>query len=866
MSIATSETLGTDQIVLGATSAGNGVYVYAQDLSSAWQLQQTITPPPSTGGSFAKTVATSGDAILVSDQDYTDPTFYAGAAHLYLRTGSSWADPPVRHTLQPVDVEGFDNYGRSVGLDGVHAIVGSLVDYAPSHGKVLFYGVGPDSDGDGIGDACDICPFVPNGPLVSTCIAGAVTPCEQNAHCDTSPGSLDGQCSEALGVCVAGLSQVCTADADCDSGVGTGDGVCAAEQFDVCDASYRVADELLPPGRPEYADAVPSTYALAEVFPPERAFYYDKVYCVSGTPANCSQWEGRWFVSEPGEMEIQWKNAGGQPVGDPVTYVALDRAATPPDEATYAVDGVQYLRNWVQVGAGAPVTIDTNFTLTIQYNTTFLYNNPPVTPSDVHVTANAVQTTTTKTGRIVFQYTDGPNGRLVGFEVVDIRNFPTPSAVPVDVGRRLDIPPGADCKARFITNAQLGGFPAAWQRTEAPLEVWPIRPEGSAANFVVGWYEVAAFTGNCWHHSIRRFMFNWPADPQPFVVDAGEHDPSIVELPVGDGDTYCQAAVVYPGPFDGPRAVINGGNRFSADLPGFAVVRFDVQDDQPGATCFANRVDVKFEVILAQDRQAPYFEVTGEGVYEGEFDAPIGKQLAHPLHHPDTPLYPFGYRYSGGPFAEEIYNETRQIFPVNSSDVHGLMEVWWFEEGAYAPKTHWPFRVGRYNAHWPVGLDAGDPIIIASRSGAGEYPPRSLIYHLGTPGGPQTLNGWNPNDEHSILLPIAGSLRAFAVRDDNPWDVTSGHPHTIVQYPEMRCAEDDNLCIDEGDCGAGQTCDPTGLWRMGVHRVIAEQSPYFFDYTEFPNQADPSEPLPVVAGLPIDPLFPVNFGAAACLL
>lgn len=756
-----------------------------------------------------------------------------------------------------------------------------------------------DADDDGTGDVCDNCPYAANGSTVRTCVAGAVTPCMQDEDCDTSPGALDGLCSVPLGFCVAGLSFDCTSNAHCESGPGAGDGICGGIQTDgesipdligqlcdncpedtnpnqadfngnglgdVCDPAWNIADELVPPDDPAYDAAAPAAYPTATVSPPTGAFYYDRVFCAVGTPQSCSSWEGRWFVNEPGVISIQWKNLAGNPVGDPVVYVATESVGTPPPGASYDTEQARFYFDWVAQGAGAPVMIDTNFSLTIRYNSTFLINSPPVTPSDVHVVSNTVQAPNGKSGRVVFQYTDGPTGRLVGFEVVDVGEFGTPPQEDVDVGRQLAIPTGADCKARFITNALQAGFTAAWQRDEAPLEVWPIRPEGNASNFVIAWYDEIPFTGNCWHHSIQRFTSDWPADPQPFVVvDDAQADTSVVRLPVGDDDTYCQATVVYPGQFTAPRAQITAGTQFSASAPGYAVVRFDIKEDLPSTTCSANRIGVEFEVIRAYDHNAPFIPATGEGVNEGVFAAPIGTQLSHAEHATNAPLFPFGFRYSGRPFAPDIYADSGQIFPVNSSEVHGPLEVWWFEEGAYAPSVYWPFRVGIYQASWPVGDSLGDPIIIASRSGAGAYPPGSEIHHLGTFGGASTIDGWNPNDEHSVLLPIAGSLRAFAVRDDNPWAVNSGHPYTLVKYPEKRCATQGNLCIDEADCGAGESCDSNGLWRMGVHRVFAEQSPYFFDYSQFPNQSDPTEFLPVLAGLPIDPLFPVNFGAAACL-
>lgn len=981
VSIAKSETLGLEQIVVGAPFCNRGfltggsvsdtgtAYVYSRNLFQ-WDLQRTLTE---SGGNrdandnFGRSVATSGDAILVGIYGSDVTATNAGAANLFYRQGSSWLDAPLAFHLRGSNVTSGARMGQSVALDGRYGLVGAHLDAQGGSGSGAAYliGVGPDTDGDGIvdtcdncpfdsnpnqadadndgagdvcdicpgfddwedpdgdglpsgcdncpdvanvdqadvdgdgiGDACDNCPFVANGPLLSTCVAGAITPCATDQQCDTSAGAGDGNCAVPLGFCVGGMTFHCTNHAHCDSSGGAGDGVCAASQADgetvpdfvgdlcdncpndtnpnqadfngnglgdVCDPFWNIADELVPPNEPDYAAAVPAAFALATVTPPGNAFYYDKVFCAQGTPQSCSQWQGRWFANEPGVITIQWKDLGNNPIGDPVIYVITDSVGGPPPGSSYGKAAVRYFLDWVNQGSGAPVTIDTNFTLTIRYNSTFLPNSPPSIPSDVHVLAGVMRTETGKTGKIVFQYTDGPAGRLTGFEVVDIGNYGTPSALVVEVGRKLDIPPGADCKAHFITNALSGGFAAAWQRIEEPLDVWPIRPEANASNLVIGWYDVAAATGNCWHHSIRRYISDWPADPQPFVVvNDATPDPSIVLLPVGTADTYCQATVVFPGPLTAPRAQIAGGNQFSASATGYAVVRLDVKDSLPGATCGSDRVDVKFEVIRAFDHLTPYNAVTGEGVHEGAFAAPIGTQIEHPLQDSNTPLFPFGYRYSGQPFADTIYNDSGQIFPVNSSDVNGPLEVWWFQEGNYAPNTYWPFRVGQYLAQWPTGGQIGAPIVIASRSGAGSYPPGSQVYEVGVHGGANTALGWNPNDEHATLLPIAGSLRAFAVRDDNPWGANSGHPYTLIQYPEMLCSTGANPCIDEAQCGAGETCDPTGLWRMGVHQVIGEQTPYLFNYTHFPNQSDPTQLLPVLAGLPIDPLFPVNLGAAAC--
>ncbi len=956
VSVAYSETLGADQIIIGEPYFDRPGTTPVQDVGRAviyspngggWAQQRTIVGN-NAGERAGWSVSTSGDVMLAG----TDGAISGAVppSHLLLRGDNAWTNPITLGLIGEDSVVG-DQFGQAVGVDGSNAIIGAFLasQVFADAGAGYVFAIQPDGDGDGIADVCDNCPLEPNlnqvdgdgdglgdacdncpadaggdqtdtdgdgagdqcdncpllanGPTLRTCIAGAVTLCTIHEDCDTSPGANDGVCSAPLGSCVAGLITFCDsfsgdADAECDSVPNAGDGVCGGVQADtdsladlvgdlcdncpaqpnanqadfngnglgdVCDPAWNIADELLPPDDPAYAAVTPGAYDMADVSPPTGAFYYDKVSCIVGSPQACSQWEGRWFFNEPGIVTVQWKDINGQSAGDPVVYVVSDSVGAPPKGATYDTAEVHYFLDWYDQGAGAPVMIETNFDVAIRYNSTFLKNNPPTVQSDVYIVADIVQTSTQMEGRIVFQYTDGPGGRLMGFEVVEIGSFGTPSAKAQDVGRQLAIPEGADCKATLLTNALQSGFPAAWQRAEAPLEVWPIRPEGNAANFVVAWYDEVSFTFNCWHHSIERFVTNWPADPQPHVVvNDGQLDPPIVFLPVGETDAYCAAVVMYPGPLTAPRAQIVNGSEFTASAPGHAVVRFDIKENLPGAQCVNDRIGVRFEVIRVYDHFDAYNSLTDQGVYEGVHAAVIGTQITHAEHDSDAPFYPFGYLHDGQPFAADVYNETGQIFPINTSDVHGTLEVWWFEEGAYAPETYWPHRVASYDCDWPTPSERGPDIVIASRSGAGSYPDGSQIYHAGAYAGPTNIDGWNPNDEHAILLPIAGSLRAFAVRDDNPWSVNSGHPYVIVKYPEKFCSVGENLCNDEGDCGGGKSCDANGLWRMGVHHVVNEQSPFFLDYSTFPNQSDPTEMLPVLAGLPIDPLFPVNFAAAAC--
>ncbi|UCC32731.1 MAG: hypothetical protein JSU86_10690, partial [Phycisphaerales bacterium] len=939
-----------------------------------------------------------------------------------------------------------------------------------------------DSDGaDGVGDVCDNCPDRRNSNQADfdgdgfgdVCDPAFGVGSELNPPRVCSGGSEDGS--------------ACLSDDDCPP-----DGACVlAPGYEQADYAATAAAYMKCIGGPD--DGLPcaedfdcdSTEAVNAVCGPRGFFYYAKVY-----GNDLDGWEGRFFVNEPGaEIEIQWRNSSSVAIGDPVTYVATDNVAEAPADAPYTVAGVQYFLDWVEAVGNrdaAPVHIDTDYQLVRRFNSTYLKNNPPQEPADVELQGTEVKVNNTTEGKMIFQYTDGPGGRLAGFEVIDIRNFgDAAAAFPVDVGEQLEIPDwpdGADCRAILVANpADGGGFKAGWQRIEAPLEIWPIRPEPTSARFIVVWYQSTPFSPDCqarthgWHYTVRRYVSDWPPDPQEHVVvtDDAVDDPPVVFAPVAEEDTYCDAELMYPGALTPPYATLDGGI-FAASAEGYAVLRFDRKGTEPGSTCANNRVGVEFEVVRCYDHVNP-------AVHDGTVSAPIGTQLWDPEHRVEAPNFPYGRLFvnpdtqTSPPYAEAIYLDTGQIFPVNTSAHHGDLEVWWFEEsrgearlwstfsgggaefqlngsaavvsgvgqltpaessqigsliftrpspafsgfhasfdfrigggsGAdgmsfavlgtdsfdtstlisedgpppgtsisvsfdtyynpgddpddnhisvrvngdlvgseYTPsfdlnnnewhrigidyvgeqltvtvtpsggtpeivfdeslaayalpaslnallgfgartgglhdehnvdnvavtweeglEIYWPHKVVRYHAEWPTTDDPADPnddpIIIASRAGAGAYPDGAEIYAVGVFQGPEDLPGWNPNDEHGQILPIAGVNRAFAVRDDNPWNVTSGHPHTLVYYPQRECSEGGNWCVDEGDCTTGP-CDLNGLWGMGVHEVIGEDGTHDFDYTHFPNQSDPSQSDPVVAGLPIDPLFPVNFGKDLC--
>lgn len=120
-----------DVVVIGAPtdnlSAGSdagSVYVFERN-GANWQQSIKLTQPgAATGDLFGASVAVSGGAILVGSpsDDVTGLGADVGSAHLFQRTGGTWA---FTARLLASDAGSLDRFGTTVALSGNLAAVGS---------------------------------------------------------------------------------------------------------------------------------------------------------------------------------------------------------------------------------------------------------------------------------------------------------------------------------------------------------------------------------------------------------------------------------------------------------------------------------------------------------------------------------------------------------------------------------------------------------------------------------------------------------------------------------------------------------------------------------------------------------------------
>jgi len=132
-SFGTSVAIAGDTIVVGAplddTAAGGdsgSAYVYVRS-GTTWTEQQKLTASDAaTIDQFGFSVSISGDTVVVGAFTHDTPAgLDAGAAYVYVRTGTTWTE---QQKLLAPDALASDHFGCSVAVSGDTAVAGACTD------------------------------------------------------------------------------------------------------------------------------------------------------------------------------------------------------------------------------------------------------------------------------------------------------------------------------------------------------------------------------------------------------------------------------------------------------------------------------------------------------------------------------------------------------------------------------------------------------------------------------------------------------------------------------------------------------------------------------------------------------------------
>jgi len=117
-----------DTVVIGAFgddapgSDSGSAYVYLRS-GSGWVQQQKLTASDGAAGDrFGRSVAISGDTIVVGASDADASAIDSGAAYIFVRSGSLWTQ---QQKLTASDASASAEFGWSVAISGETAVVGT---------------------------------------------------------------------------------------------------------------------------------------------------------------------------------------------------------------------------------------------------------------------------------------------------------------------------------------------------------------------------------------------------------------------------------------------------------------------------------------------------------------------------------------------------------------------------------------------------------------------------------------------------------------------------------------------------------------------------------------------------------------------
>ena len=130
-----------DVALIGALNPGRA-YVYKQQGDGTWALDTQLFPTDEVGSSgFGDSVAISGDTVVVGR---SSDNFSSGCVYIYERGTPGW---PQGQKLSASDGESYDYFGKSIAISGDILVVGAFRDNdnANNSGSVYIY----ERQGDG---------------------------------------------------------------------------------------------------------------------------------------------------------------------------------------------------------------------------------------------------------------------------------------------------------------------------------------------------------------------------------------------------------------------------------------------------------------------------------------------------------------------------------------------------------------------------------------------------------------------------------------------------------------------------------------------------------------------------------------------
>lgn len=377
--------------------------------------------------------------------------------------------------------------------------------------------------------------------------------------------------------------------------------------------------------------------------------------------------------------------------------------------------------------------------------------------------------------------TDG--GAIYGFDA------PIPSAeLGAEIPRPLNLNVGGTFPSQGPNVSPAGA--AFWH--VASQKLFAVKPGA----ILVSWPLLNGLVYN-WQASIA-----WPSDNTRYQVHVAGQTPVDVAGSGAFNSTILEATTT-----DANAATVSNAHVFSAQSAGLSLLMLSSGDPATNA--------IRFQLVRTINWSDPSY------LFDNA-PAVIGQPIADPgpFHDPaagSPQVILSNAVYCPAPVFDRA-TRTGTIIPVNQdnpANPNDDLVVAFYQRGnlLWDPVTSltvsnnifWAYKPVRYQPQWPTNAPH---VVIASQQGTGVIDPNQYVnwqlYFQNDPNQP----GYNPNDEHALVLPYSGGSAVFALRNDLGTPQTS-RPFVLVRYQ---------------DPASG------GQWRIKMWQVVSEEAPWFFRY------------------------------------
>lgn len=347
-------------------------------------------------------------------------------------------------------------------------------------------------------------------------------------------------------------------------------------------------------------------------------------------------------------------------------------------------------------------------------------------------------------------------------------------------------------------------------------KIYAVRESTNTFNNMEVFWMRNGLHGVAWPYEMNRFQAKWP-EGQRFLRSPGSTFPR-VEMPE-DINPFLMPEEKFT--TFGAHGFLNG-NEFYTDGEGLSLLMFE---SGPAA----RRDWLGFQVVRSiwHTNNAVF---TNRSFVVANFNLQtniIGDVITNNYH--EGPRRGYIRAASGTKYHESLYGE-RDRFDMPGTNGHifavnrGGLEVWWSNMTLTNKNDHlvdfpgiqWPSYAVRYTNVWPVSPST--TIDIKDSVGTGpltdtNYPGWSLYYQ-----NDPTLIGFNPNDEHAVVLDSEGGLgpAIFALRNDLN-DPNTSEPYVLITHNDLVTGKPDvtvfkvnrsNLFYDKPEFTAGKLVAP----------------------------------------------------------